>query len=60
MEIFNDICKGKPVYQIVKTKDYNKCKKSPVWHSTTSNVYSCDFDKVNCGDFMQVKMIDSD
>ena len=51
---FDAVCKGKPVYQIVKTKDFNRCQNSPNWHTTTSNVYNCDFDKANCGDFMKV------
>ena len=51
---FDAVCKGNPVYRIVKTRDYNNCKSTPVWHTTTSNVYTCDFDKANCGDFLQV------
>ena len=51
---FEAICKGKPVYQIVKTKDYDKCTRSPTRHYSTSNYYSCSFDKANCGEFMQV------
>ena len=47
-------CKGKHAYQIMKTRDFNNCKNSPVWHTTTSNVYTCDFDKANCGDFIKV------
>ena len=48
------VCKGKYAYQINKSKDFNNCKNSPVWHTTTSNSYTCDFDKANCGDFLKV------
>ncbi len=54
MRSFEAICKNKPVYKIIKTKDFNRCQNSPNWHATTSNVYTCDFDKANCGDFMKV------
>ena len=51
---FDAICKGKPVYQITKTKDMSNCKTNTHWHSTTSGVYECDFGKANCGNFIKV------
>ena len=57
LESFDAVCKGKPVYKIIKTKDFNRCQNSPNWHATTSTVYDCDFDKANCGDFLQVTII---
>ena len=54
LKSFVDVCKNKPVYKIVKTKKFDNCKSNPAWHTTTSNVYNCDFDKANCGDFLKV------
>ena len=51
---FESVCEDKPVYQIVKTKDFNNCKANPAWHATTSTVYTCDFGKANCGEFLKV------
>ncbi len=54
LESFDDVCGSKPVYQILKTKDFNNCKTNPAWHTTTSNSYECDLDKANCGHFLKV------
>ncbi|XP_046638923.1 vitellogenin-like [Daphnia pulicaria] len=53
LESFDDVCGSKPVYQILKTKDFNNCKTNPAWHTTTSNSYECDLDKANCGHFLK-------
>ena len=52
---FDAICKHKPVYQIVKTKDFNRCQSNPVWYSAIPSTHSCEFGKSNCGDFMKVQ-----
>jgi hypothetical protein len=54
LDSFDDVCGSKPVYQILKTKDFNSCKSNPAWHTTTSNTYECDLDKANCGQFLKV------
>lgn len=53
---FDHVCgNDRPVYQIVKTKDFGNCKTNSGWHTTTSNVYNCDLNKTNCGDFLKVQ-----
>jgi hypothetical protein len=54
MGSWDHVCKDKPVYKIVKTKDFNRCKTNPVWASATPATHSCEFGKGNCKDFMHV------
>jgi hypothetical protein len=51
---FDAVCQDKPVYKIVKTKDYNRCQNNPVWSTANPSTHSCEFGKANCGDFMKV------
>lgn len=50
---FEAICKDKPVYKIVKSKDYNRCQHNPVWSTANPATHSCDFGKTDCGNFMK-------
>ncbi|XP_057375632.1 vitellogenin-2-like [Daphnia carinata] len=50
---FDAICKDKPVYKIVKTKDFNRCQHNPVWATANPATHSCDFGKTDCGNFMK-------
>jgi len=50
---FDAVCQDKKVYEIVKTKDFNRCRNSPIYHSASQPIYMCTLGTANCGDAMQ-------
>ena len=51
---FEQICQNEPVYEIIKTKDFNRCMTNPVSVSAQPASYLCSLDKASCSDFLQV------
>lgn len=50
---FKALCQDTHVYEIVKTKDFNRCRNSPIYHSASQPIYTCTLGTANCGDAMQ-------
>ena len=48
------VCKDVPVYEIVKTKDFNRCINAPMFHSVVPPSYMCTLGRGQCGEAMQV------
>ena len=44
----------KPVYEIIKTKDFNRCKTNPVYYGANPAGYTCTFGTAACEQFMKV------
>ena len=57
---FKALCQDTHVYEIVKTKDFNRCRNSPIYHSASQPIYTCTLGTANCGDAMQVLDYGSD
>lgn len=54
LKSFDELCKDKPIYEIVKTKDFNRCKTTPVSYYAQPATYMCSLDKANCADSLMV------
>lgn len=52
---FEAVCQDKPVYEIIKTKDFNRCLTNPVSYSAQPATYLCSLDKAYCSDWLQRK-----
>ncbi len=51
---FQTLCKDKPVYEVIKTKDFDRCKTTPVSYYAQPSSYLGSFEKAKFADFLQV------
>lgn len=51
---FEATCADKPVYEVIKAKDFNRCKTNPVYYNTNPTGYTCTLGTSACEQFMQV------
>lgn len=51
---FETVCKDANVYEVVKTKDLNRCLKNPFYQSVVPSNYLCSLGRASCNDNMVV------